>query len=135
MEVRKILLRNHKRCFVCLKEGHTSQNCSKKNECYFCKGLHNSAICNNTDKTETPENINVNFSSSEKDFVLLQTAEVNLFNKSNCAEMKAKILFNSGSERSYISRRAQNILNFTPLNSEKLKINTFGSANPKVTTV
>ena len=87
-------------------------------------------FCNNRDKTETPENINVNFSSSEKDFVLLQTAEVNLFNKSNCAEVRAKILFDSGSERSYISRRAQNILNFT-----KLKINTFGSANSKVTTV
>ena len=130
MEVRKILLRNHKRCFICLNQGHISQNCSKKNGCYFCKGLHNSAICNNRDKTETPENINVNFSSSEKDFVLLQTAEVNLFNKSNCAEVRAKILFDSGSERSYISRRAQNILNFT-----KLKINTFGSANSKVTTV
>ena len=66
---------------------------------------------------------------------MLQTAEVNLFNKSNCAEVKVKILFDSGSERSYISRRVQSILNLTPLNSEKLKINTFGSANSKVTTV
>ena len=66
---------------------------------------------------------------------MLQTAEVNLFNKSNCAEVKVNILFASGSERRYISRRAQNILNLTPLNSEKLKINTFGSANSKVTTV
>ena len=49
--------------------------------------------------------------------------------------MKVKILFDSGPERSYISRRARNILNLTPLNSEKLKINTFGSANSKVTTM
>ena len=117
MEVRKILLRNHKRCFICLNQGYISQNCSKNNGCYFCKGLHNSAICNNRDKKERPETTNFNFSSSKKDFLLLQTAEVNLFNKSNCAEVKVKILFHSGSERSYISRRAQNILNFTPLNS------------------
>ena len=61
MEVRKILLRNHKRCFICLNQGHISQNCSKKNGCYFCKGLHNSAICNSRDKKETPGNTNVNF--------------------------------------------------------------------------
>ena len=79
MEV--ILLRNHKQCFICLYQGHISQNCLKKNGCYFCKGLHESAICNNKGKKETPENTNVNFSSSGKDFVLLQTAEVNLFNK------------------------------------------------------
>ena len=28
MEVRKILLRNHKRCFICLNQGHITQNCS-----------------------------------------------------------------------------------------------------------
>ena len=75
------------------------------------------------------------FHPLKKIVVLLQTAEVNLFNKSNCAEVKVNILFGSGSERSYISRRAQNILHLTPLNFEKLKINSFGSANSKVTTV
>ena len=49
--------------------------------------------------------------------------------------MKVQILLDSGSERGYISRRAKNILSLTHLNSEKLKINTFGSATSKVTTV
>ena len=66
MEIRKIFLRNHKRCFICLNQGYISHNCSKKNGCYFCKGLHNSTICNNRHKKETPENTNVNFLSSEK---------------------------------------------------------------------
>ena len=48
--------------------------------------------------------------------------------------MKVKLLFDSGSE-SCISRRAQNRLNLTPFNSDKLKINTFRSANSKVTTM
>ena len=133
-EARKLLSRNHKRCYICLNQGHISQNCLKKNGYYFCKGLHNSAICNNRDKGETPENTNVNFPTSGKDFVLLQTAEVNLFNKLNCAEVKVKILFDSVSERNYISRRAQNILNLEPSNFEKLKINTCRK-NSKVTTV
>ena len=66
---------------------------------------------------------------------MLQTAEVNLFNKPTCAEVEVKLLFDSGSERSYISRRAQNTLNLTPFNSEKLRINTFGNANSKASTV
>ena len=60
---------------LCLNQGLMSQNCLKKNGCYFCKGSYNSAICNNRDKKERPENTNANFSSSEKDFVLLQTAK------------------------------------------------------------
>lgn len=78
MEVRKILLRYHKRCFICLNQGYISQNFLKKNGCYS----HNSAICNTIDE-ETPENTNVKFYSSEKDFILLQTTDANLFNKSN----------------------------------------------------
>ena len=96
MEVRKILLRYHKRCFICLNQGYISQNFLKKNGCY----LHNSAICNTIDE-ETPENTNVKFYSSEK--LIRDLKEV--------------------------------ILNLTPLNSKKLKTNTFGSENSKVTTV
>ena len=48
--------------------------------------------------------------------------------------MKVKFLFNYGSERSYISKKAQNIWKLTLLNSEKLKINTYDSENSKVTT-
>ena len=68
-------------------------------------------------------------------FCYKQQNLLNLFNKLNCAKVKVQILLDSGSERCYISRRAKNILSLTHLNSEKLKINTFGSATSKVTTV
>lgn len=58
---------------------------------------------------------------------MLQTAKVTLFTKLNGAEVKVKILLHSGPQTSYTSRRAQHILKLTPLNSEKLKVNTFGS--------
>ena len=60
MEVTKILLWNQKLCFACFIQGNVSQNYSKKDGYYFCKGLHNSAIYNNKDKKETPDT-NVNF--------------------------------------------------------------------------
>ena len=63
-------------CFICLNKGLIF-NHSKK--CAFCKGLHNSAICHNKDdRKQSTESKNVNLWSSEKDFVLLQTTEVNL---------------------------------------------------------
>lgn len=61
---------------------------------------------------------------------MLQTAKVTLFTKLNGAEVKVKILLHSAPETSYASRKAQNILNIlklTPLNSEKVKVNTLGS--------
>lgn len=61
--------------------------------------------------------------------------EVNLINKSNCANVKVKILFDLGSERRCISRRAQNVLNLMPLKFKILNINAFGSKHSKITTV
>ena len=45
-EARKIYLKNHKRCFNCLREGHLSNKCLETKGCYYCKGIHNSAINN-----------------------------------------------------------------------------------------
>ena len=47
-EAGKIYLKNHKRCFNCLSEGHLSNR-------YYCKGIHNSAICNKREERETIE--------------------------------------------------------------------------------
>ena len=45
LETRKEYLRKGNRCFLCLNQSHTSRNCSKTKTSYYCKGLHNSAIC------------------------------------------------------------------------------------------
>ena len=37
-------------CFLCLKSSHGSRNCPKKKTCYYCKGIHNSAVCENKSK-------------------------------------------------------------------------------------
>ena len=65
-EARKIYLKNHKRCFNCLREGHLSNKCLKTKWCYYCKGIHNSDIYNKREETETIET-NSNLSSSNKE--------------------------------------------------------------------
>ena len=44
-ETGKEYLSKGNRCFLCLNECHISINSSKTKTCYYCKGLHNSAIC------------------------------------------------------------------------------------------
>ena len=42
--------------------------------------------------------------------ILLQTAEVYVVNETNNKEIKLKVLFNSGSEKSFLSQRAYTCL-------------------------
>ena len=59
-EARKKFLTENKKCFLCLGSGHVSRNCVKKKTYYYCKGMHNSAICynkNKSTKTEEKEKI------------------------------------------------------------------------------
>ena len=86
------ILKEKKRCFVCLKAGHISKNCLSKMNCYNCSKQHHVAIChfdkidsntqvseNNTpsNNDSTKEETNVNF-SSPSNTVLLQTVIFNV---------------------------------------------------------
>ena len=63
--------------------------------------------------------------ANNKNFVLLLTADVILFNGFNKKEVRIKALFDGGSQRSYVSKRVQNTLSSEIINKEKIKINTF----------
>ena len=77
---RKEFLRKGYQCFLCLGQGHVSRNCQKSKRCFYCKGWHNSAICENKiTKNNVTENSEINSStnySANSSFVLLQTAEI-----------------------------------------------------------
>ena len=79
-----------------------SNNCLKIKGCYCCERIHNSAICNKGEERETIETTS-NLSSSNKEMILLQTAEVYVVNETNNKEIKLKVLFNSGSEKSFFT--------------------------------
>ena len=69
--------------------------------------------------------------SKHKNLVILQTSDVILFNDFNEKEVRIKALFDSGSQRSYISKRVHNILSPEIKNKEKIKANTFSNNNSK----
>ena len=83
------------------RESHLSNKCLKTNRCYYCKGIHNSAICNWWEEKETMETMPNSFCSSDKEIILLQTAEVYVINKRSNKEIELTILFDSGSKESY----------------------------------
>ena len=116
-EARKQVLRKERRCFTCLKVGHQSKDCSKS--CYHCKQSHHSAICNKGKKkfdfknskptSETDSNdIRPSFTktnySSDFSTVLLLIAVGVIENPETRKETKIKILFDQGSQRTYISK-------------------------------
>ena len=42
---RKKILRQRRRCFVCLKSGHESRQCTSQTKCHNCRNRHHTAIC------------------------------------------------------------------------------------------
>ena len=144
---RKDILRKTNRCFNCLRVGHRLSNCQSTKICRHCKGRHHQSICNNR-KPPTPEDTNminangkdnnptmeVNVSTTsttttvkDKATILLQTARTVVTNSEGTKSAKVRILFDSGSQRSYVSNSLKSRLNLKPIKHETLNLNTFGN--------
>ena len=84
-EAKKEFFEKEKRCFFCLKPDHMIRNCSKTKPCFYCKGMHNSEICNNREisktkqKTMTGTPTSTNHASNVL-LVLLETPDIRLEN-------------------------------------------------------
>jgi hypothetical protein len=156
------ILRKKGRCFVCLKSGHRSNQCSSTKSCRRCKGRHHQSICNHhapkepvtpsrqfqptqghstnqgqalTEKINTPDAHTFHVQESKPrrantiGGVMLQTATATATNEDATRSTKVKILFDSGSQRSYISDKLKSRLNLQPETTETLHLNTFGERN------
>ena len=134
-EERKNILRKHFKCFICLKGGHRSFECRSKLRCNFCKAKHHAAICNNkprpsgVSENKEAQQLNPNATTwvgslHSGNSVALQTALANVDDKK---EMKVRVLFDSGSHRSFITAKAVKDLGLRPVRKENLVIKAFGS--------
>ena len=121
-----------------------SRNCSKIKTCYYCKGIHNSAVCENKSKqgkskSEISDSDNKNSETGQTStnyfsnlaLILLQTAEIVLENPLNKKEVRVKALLDQGSQRSYLSQRIKSILDLDAISKENISILTFGNPNSK----
>ena len=149
ISARKEILRRAGRCYICLKKHHLSRDCRSNMRCGDCRGRHHITICHRrtTSHTDasTPSRSTTNESSSEpggtapvttsafcsntRASVLLQTAQLHLFNPhSTQHNTVARAIMDSGSQRTYITRRLRDELNLPAVASESLRIKTFGNA-------
>lgn len=123
-------------CFLCLRKNHLCRDCREIYRCFHCQGKHHVALCDkkplnrkeNTDKTsETKPNESLNVFCDGKN-VLLQTAKakVSSVDEKKCANFR--ILFDGGSQHSYIMPEARELLQLQTMSKEKLNLKTFGGS-------
>ena len=147
------ILKRDRRCFVCLKSGHRSSSCVKN--CRRCHGSHHQSICRQaapkrndssapnencpepqqqqnsslvSHATESPQLLHATTtaSSGTRDNVLLQTATAIARNEDGSKSTQVKILFDSGSQRSYVTDDLKSKLGLKSAKTEMLHLNTFG---------
>ena len=134
---RKDILRNANRCFVCLKTGHRAFECNTNKNCRHCNKRHHQSICGKDNSNKKTENVTttLNRNKSEKSTksckrgggtVLLQTARTVAENFEGTKSANVRILFDNGSQRSYVTNNLKSRLNLKPEKHETLHLNTFG---------
>ena len=157
---RRAILRKKGKCFLCLRSGHIIKHCDSQYKCQKCGGHHHVSICEkNTFKPPVPgdkisqqhESTRNQQSNQPKTAQGTQTESSTNYVESNTAVLlqtaqslvgkigvvmdekhKARIVFDSCSQRSYISNRLRSTLKLETVESENLLIKTFGDKSPKV---
>ena len=146
---RKEILMKAKRCFNCLRPGHGVKNCRNPKNCRNCGARHHQSICSKIyTPTSIPENkdknreekhdvdtkaadskactITAGSQVKNRKHVLLQTARAIATNEDGSKTTTARILFDTGSQRSYITDDLRRRLGLNAIKTETLHLNTFG---------
>ena len=128
-EERKAKLTALHRCVKCLKKStkaapHTFKDC--KGTCKSCKGAHSVALCPELiAKDKQPDPVLASTSVSHTD-VLLQTVKVPV--KGKKGKIDAVILFDTGSNRSYVSQDFVNKVGPEWVEARELSYASFGTS-------
>ena len=149
---RKEALQRSGRRFNCLKTNHKSRDCDSRKTCRYCHRKHHQSICsqaNSQNNKTTSQNLGHNEASQssyvmptnttttttnsikKRQTVLLQTAQAMASSDVDGSSIPVRVLFDSGSQLSYITERLQDQLRLKPLRFEKLHLNTFGTQSYK----
>ncbi len=147
VETRKHHLRKSGRCFICLRRYHVGRNCRSNAKCHLCKGRHHVSICDRTQKdgrttdpvaptsgaagSSVPPTLSMY--ASARTLVLLQTARIEVFHPENPnVSLDVRVIFDCGSQRSYVTERLKNSFNLPVTSVDTLVIRTFGSSEERI---
>ena len=142
LKERKNIIRKYARCFNCLKKGHRSRDCRSNVKCQLCRGPHNTALCEGGGQEQdcpipnseqgwgngesvsgfaaNPSNLHVGSECR----VALQTAQGIVKGQ---RQGKARILFDTGSHRSFVTAKIVSNLGLQRVRQELLGISTLGN--------
>ena len=139
---RRSILIESKRCFKCLFPGHQIKDCRGSRNCRNCGGRHHQSIClggyretrladnntNNEEATSLGRTTTTATTSTKraKGSILLQTATAIATNEDRSKSVPVRILFDNGSQRSYVIDHIKAKLGLTATATETLHLNTFG---------
>ncbi|VDM95700.1 unnamed protein product [Onchocerca ochengi] len=137
-------------CTNCLRTGHATNNCNKRKPlCFYCKNIHNTALCpskykeatqtvESNEENEEIEPTTITNSITEKGLqqgkrILLLYKEINVVNPNYPKnQQKALALFDIGVQLSFISKGLANRLRLLKTDEKELKIASFGNKTPKI---
>ena len=145
---RREILRNGK-CFNCLKSNHKVKDCHSKHTCRNCQKRHHQSVCDaQLEKPSTPVSQSVgpvsqsstsegnalntsslNVTTRNKGTILLQMAQAMAVNPVTSQLKKIRLLFDNGSQRSYVTEDLCAMLMLRAEHKEQLQLNTFGDRN------
>lgn len=148
---RRQFLQRQRRCFNCLGPNHTKAQCYSKGRCMKCKKKHHTSICDDAvgenSEEESPQQSTKNDETggsqtttkkadnskthmgathADRNSILMQTAIVKA-SKDGTNQYQARILFDTGSQRTFISEHLKQKLRLEPIRQELLDVTTFGT--------
>ncbi|KAL5479417.1 hypothetical protein EMCRGX_G022937 [Ephydatia muelleri] len=144
---RKQILKSKGRCFSCLRMGHISRECRSSSWCHKCQKRHHTSICdsnfsqnqqvNSPYSTGSGQNSKIPASQPTQPTSALFPQPTSCVSPNGCAVihlpggshtcLKIRLILDGGSQRSYLSERARNVLKLQSTGSQSLSIATFGS--------
>ena len=133
-------------CYKCLRTGHRSNECMRSKKCVYCgdEDKHHRSLCPRQFKvkqevvqfvgetsTDTGEQYDENALVAANETVLMQTAMTEVRGHESSRLESVRLLFDSGSNRTYISEDLARRLRVTYCGNQEIQLLTFGSKKIK----
>ncbi|XP_065197167.1 uncharacterized protein LOC135828673 [Sycon ciliatum] len=123
-------------CFRCFRKEHSARDCTITRKCYYCSGPHHRSLCV-TKFGQATSALNVHAEPFSPDTALISPeGNVNLQTalteaRHNSFVKPARLLFDTGASRSYITADLRSALDLPTVATESMSTATFGACSRK----